>query len=68
MALLCRIGRRLVALESATGAFNADEVGVVHDPVDHRGCDGRVTDDLAPEKDSLLVMISDACSCRLAMS
>ena len=49
MFLLCRTGHRLVASEPVAGSFEADHVGVVGDAVDHRGGDGRVAEDLAPE-------------------
>jgi len=38
-----------VAFESVTGACEAEDVGVVHDAVDHRGRDGGVAENLAPE-------------------
>ena len=64
--LLCRIGRVLVAFEPVAGAFQSENLGVVHDP---RGGDSGVAENLAPEpEERLLVMISDACSYRLAMS
>jgi hypothetical protein len=37
-----------VAFEPIAGAFEAENVGVVHDSVDHGGGDGLVTEDLAP--------------------
>lgn len=37
-----------MAFEPIAGAFEAENVGVVHDPVDHRGGDGLVAEDLAP--------------------
>ena len=46
--LLSRISGGLVALEPIAGAFEAENVGVMHDPVDHRGCDGLIAEDLAP--------------------
>jgi len=39
----------LVAFESVTGACEAEDVSVVHDAVDHRGRDGGVAENLAPE-------------------
>ena len=62
MFILCRIGGGLVAFQPIAGAFEAENVGVVHDPVDHRRRDGLVAEYLAPPKDRLLVRISDACS------
>jgi hypothetical protein len=41
VVLLCRVGDGFVS-------FEADDVGVVHDPVDHRGGDGGVAEYLAP--------------------
>jgi len=38
-----------LAFESVTGACEAEDVGVVHDAVDHRGRDGGVTENLTPE-------------------
>ena len=52
----------MVVFEPVTGAFEVDDIGVVHDPVDHRGGDRGVAEDLAPAKPRLLVRISDACS------
>ena len=46
--LLCRIGGGLVAFEPIAGAFEAEDVCMVHDTVDHRGGDGLVAEDLAP--------------------
>jgi len=60
--LLCRISGGLVALEPVAGAFQAEDVGVVDDSVDHRGGDGGVAEDLAPANERLLVRIRDACS------
>ena len=37
-----------MGLEPIAGAFEAENVGVVHDPVDHRGGDGLVAEHLAP--------------------
>ena len=37
-----------MAFEPIAGAFEAENVGVVHDSVDHRGGDGLVAEDLAP--------------------
>jgi hypothetical protein len=34
--------------ESVAGAFEGEHVGVVNDPVDHRGGDGLVAEDTAP--------------------
>jgi hypothetical protein len=50
-----------VAFEPIADAFEAENVGVVHDSVDHGGGDGLVTEDLAPPpKVKLLVSIRDA--------
>ena len=56
-----------MAFHPVTGAFEAEDAGVVHDAVDHRGGDGLVAEDLGPNE-RLLVRISDACSHRLATS
>ena len=48
MVLVCRSRGGLVVLEAITVAFEADDVGVVNDPVDHRGGDGEVAEDVAP--------------------
>ena len=37
-----------MTFEPVAGAFEVEHVGVVHDPVDHRGRDGGVAEDLAP--------------------
>ena len=37
-----------MAFEPIAGTFEAENVGVMHDPVDHRGRDGLVTEHLAP--------------------
>ena len=61
--LLCRIGGGLVVFEPVAGAFEVDDIGVVHDPVDHRGGDRGVAEDLAPAAEAeVAVRISDACS------
>ena len=38
-----------MAFESVTGACEAEDVGVVHDAVDHRGRDGGVAENFTPE-------------------
>jgi hypothetical protein len=48
LTLLCRISGGLVAFEPIADAFEAENVGVVHDSVDHGGGDGLVAEDLAP--------------------
>ena len=35
-------------LDPVTGAFECDDVGVMHDTVDHRRSDGGLAEDLAP--------------------
>ena len=51
------------AAKSAAGAFQSQDVGVVDDPVDHRGGDSLVTDDASPVPEGrLLVKIREACS------
>jgi len=37
-----------VAFQPIAGAFETENVGVVHDTVDHRGGDSLVAEDLAP--------------------
>jgi hypothetical protein len=49
--------------ESVAGAFQGEYVGVVDDPVDHRGCHGLVAEDTAPPLNGRFdVRISEACS------
>ena len=38
-----------MAFEPVTGACEAQDVGVVHDAVDHRGRDGGVAENHTPE-------------------
>lgn len=47
MVLLCRTGVGLVFFEAVAVAFEADDVGVVDDPVDHGRGDGQVSEDVA---------------------
>jgi len=44
--IVSRISGGLVAFEPVTGACEAQDVGVVHDAVDHRGRDGGVAENL----------------------
>lgn len=48
VVLLCRSCRGLVFSEPVAVAFEADDVGVVDDPVDHGRGDGQVPEDVAP--------------------
>ena len=48
MVLLCRAGGRLVFFEPVAVAFEADDIGVVDDSVDHGRGDGQVSEDVAP--------------------
>lgn len=44
----CWWAAEVAVLESVAVSFQADDLGVVHDAVDHRGGDGLVAEDLAP--------------------
>ena len=59
-------GRRsgeVAVFEAVAVAFEGEDVGVVNEPVDHRGGGDLVAEDLAPgEKGLLLVTISEARS------
>jgi hypothetical protein len=59
--LLCRTGRGRVASEPVTGAFETVDAGVVNDSVDHRGGDGRVTEDVAPEPEGQVARHDQGC-------
>jgi hypothetical protein len=48
VVLVCRSRGGLVLLESVAVAFEADDVGVVDDAVDHRGGDREVAEHVAP--------------------
>jgi len=43
-----------VASDVVAGAFEAEYVGVIHDPIDHRGRDNGVAEDPAPGSDGLV--------------
>ena len=61
MFLLCRTGRGLAAFEPVAGAFETDDVGVVNDPVDHCGGDGRVAEDFTPEPEGQVARHDQRC-------
>ena len=56
-------GAEVAVLEPVGVAFEAENLGVVDEPVDHRGGDDVIAEDLAPaENGLLLVTIIDARS------
>ncbi len=54
VALAGRVGAEVAVFEAVAVAFEADQFGVVNEPVDHRDGDGLIAEDLPPGGERLV--------------